>query len=141
MQVNKLIKWLEDQNETNNHLFKKYTTFNEYLLNDVCSETIEELISLGYSEDFIRATIAILIEDDKHYPTRKNNKFIGLKHEGNVIKLSYKLTDNQSYRLHERVAKKKLLEYIQQVPNVTGITINRVQGKELREYIFVYTTK
>ena len=144
--VNQLIKWLEEQHESNNHLFKTYKTFNEYLLEDICNETIEELISLGYSLEFINETIKILLEDETSYPTVKRNKFISLEHNEfiKVIKITYKLTDKQSYTKYELTAKNKLMNHLSNMyykGELNTINIKRVHGMDLREYIFTYTLK
>ena len=138
---NKIIKWLEEQNQVNNKIFNTKKSFNQFLMEDICDEVLSELDSLFGSRIMILNIIEELKEDEAKYDETNKNVFIDytVNKKAKIIKLKYLLKNNQSYIRHEAVAKKQLNNIVELgLLNIKELSIKRVHGKELREYIFTY---
>jgi hypothetical protein len=136
--ANKIIEWLEEQNHINNHLFKKTVSFNEYINNDICNETIETLVGIFGDIDFINEIIISLKTIDRESVSK--NTFISSFIGDNIIYLEYELTAYQSYSKHEAVAKRKLKSILSaKLIPVTEIFIKTiVRSGSTNKYIFTY---
>jgi len=141
IKTNKIIKWLEEQNQVNNKIFNTKKSFNQFLMEDICDEVLSELDSLFGSRIMILNIIEELKEDEAKYDETNKNVFIDytVNKKAKIIKLKYLLKNNQSYIRHEAVAKKQLNNIVELgLLNIKELSIKRVHGKELREYIFTY---
>ena len=141
VKTNKIIKWLEEQNQVNNKIFNTKKSFNRFLMEDICDEVLSELDSLFGSRIMILNIIEELKEDEAKYDETNKNVFIDytVNKKAKIIKLKYLLKNNQSYIRHEAVAKKQLNNIAELgLLNIQELSIKRVHGKELREYIFTY---
>jgi len=141
IKTNKIIKWLEEQNQVNNKIFNTKKSFNQFLMEDICNEVLSELDSLFGSRIMILNIIEELKEDEAKYDETNKNVFIDytVNKKAKIIKLKYLLKNNQSYIRHEAVAKKQLNNIVELgLLNIKELSIKRVHGKELREYIFTY---
>jgi len=141
VKTNKIIKWLEEQNQVNNKIFNTKKSFNRFLMEDICDEVLSELDSLFGSRIMILNIIEELKEDEAKYDETNKNVFIDytVNKKAKIIKLKYLLKNNQSYTRHEAAAKKQLNNIAELgLLNIQELSIKRVHGKELREYIFTY---
>ena len=141
IKTNKIIKWLEEQNQVNNKIFNTKKSFNQFLMEDICDEVLSELDSLFGSRIMILNIIEELKEDEAKYDETSKNVFIDytVNKKAKIIKLKYLLKNNQSYTRHEAAAKKQLNNIAELgLLNIQELSIKRVHGKELREYIFTY---
>ena len=141
--TNKVIQWLIEQNEMNNHLFKTNKDFNDYLVEDICTETIDELQRqfMDISVVFIKELISELIT--KHSSNETNaNKYesYSISSLCNMITIEYSLKNNQSYSKHESIAKKKCKDIIQANSiNPSQIWFKHViRAGNTNKYIFTY---
>ena len=141
--TNKVIQWLIEQNEINNHLFKTNKEFNDYLVEDICTETIDELQRqfMDVSVVFIRELISELITKHSSNETNTNEyKSYSISSLCNMITIEYDLKNNQSYSKHESIAKKKCKDIIQ----ANSIYTSQIWFKHVirvgntNKYIFTY---
>ena len=141
--TNKVIQWLIEQNEINNHLFKTNKDFNDYLIEDICTETIDELQRqfMDISVVFIKELISELITKHSNNETNRNS-YVGhsISVLTSTITLTYSLHSHQSYSKHESIAKGKLKKIIQ-ANNIYTSQIwfkHVIRAGNTNKYIFTY---
>lgn len=137
--ANNIIQWLLEQNSAMNHLFKTNKDFSNFIADDICEETIQELVKLFKDVSLINEVIDSL--QTKHTSNETSeNKFIGYKIGNTVITLEYSLTNHQSYTKHEAIAKRKL----QSILKASGLNITELYFKHIvrhgntNKYVFTY---